>query len=126
MRRLQRRLLASLAAAWLAACSSATPTLDRRTAYLAENPSLPRDRAEAISAGVVQIGMTMEEVRAALGPPLHVRRSMRAGPAGPVAGEVWIYPGPVARPSAVKAAANSEFLIRYEFVAGILANEREI
>ena len=80
MRGLPHHLLAFLAAAWLAACSTDAPTLDRRSAFLAENPSLPRDRAEAIAAGVVQIGMTMAEVRAALGPPLHVRRTMRAGP----------------------------------------------
>jgi len=109
----------------LPACGT-TPVLDSRQAYLASHPDLAPDRAEAITAGVVQIGMTMEEVRAALGPPLHVRRSMRAGPAGAVPVEIWIYPGPVARPSALKSAANSEFLIRLEFVAGILASEREI
>ena len=114
------------AAALLVACSTETPTLDRRSAYLAEHPSLPADRAAAITAGVAQIGMTMEEVRAALGPPLYVRRSVRAASGGAVPVEIWVYPGPVARPSSMKSAANSEFLIRFEFVSGILAGEREI
>lgn len=108
-----------------AACGS-TPVLDDRQAYLAAHPALAPDRAEAIAAGRVEVGMTMEQVRAAVGPPLHVRRSMRAGPGGALATEIWIYPGPVVQPSPLKSAANSEFLMRLEFVSGILASMREL
>lgn len=122
--------LALLAAAGLqavlAACSTSTPVLNERQAYLASHPDLDRDRADAIAQGRVEIGMTAAEVRAALGPPLHVKRSMRAGPAGALPVEIWIYPGPVVRPSVMKSAADPEFLMRLEFVTGVLASIREM
>lgn len=103
-----------------------TPNLDRRAAYLRANAALDPDRAEAIAVGRIEKGMTMAEVRATVGPPAHVRRSEREGPDGPVRVEVWIYPGPVVRPSVLKSSADPEFLVRLEFVNGVLRRIREI
>ena len=109
----------------LSACGE-TPNLDRRAAYLAARPNIDPDRAEAISKGDVKTGMTKEEVRATVGEPLHIKRSEREAPDGPVAVEIWIYPGPVVRPSVLRSSQDSEFLIRLEFVKGVLRRIREI
>ena len=115
-------LLALLAAA---ACNG-TPNVDRRMAYARQHPELSPERREAIAEGKVRTGMTMEEVRAVVGDPIHVTRSERSGPRGTVRAEVWIYPGPVVLPSVRKSAANSEFLVRLRFENGVLKEIREI
>jgi hypothetical protein len=70
--------------------------------------------------------MTPEEVRASVGAPLYLRYKQRPGPEGPVRIEIWIYPGPVVRPSVAKSAADAEFLIRLQFENGLLKVIREI
>lgn len=103
-----------------------TPNVDRRLAYANQHPELPPEKREAIADGRVQTGMTMAEVRAMVGEPAHVTRSQREGRTGPIHVEVWIYPGPVVRPSVMKSAANSEFLVRLRFENGVLKEIREI
>jgi hypothetical protein len=103
-----------------------TPNVDRRIGYVNQHPELPIEKREAIAAGRVEPGMTMEEVRAVVGEPSHVTRKERRGPEGTIRVEVWIYPGPVVRPSVMRSAADSEFLVRLVFENGMLRNIREI
>jgi hypothetical protein len=118
-------LLAVLTLSGAVGCSE-TPNVDRRLAYVNQHAELPPDKRAAIAEGRVQIGMTMEEVRAMVGDPIHVTRRERHGPNGKIQVEVWIYPGPVVRPSVMKSAANSEFLARLTFENGVLKEIREI
>ena len=127
MRRNRRFALAgAVLALSVAAGCNGTPNVDRRTAYASRHPELSPEKREAIAEGKVRTGMTMEEVRAMVGDPIHVRRSERKGPRGTVHAEVWIYPGPVVLPSVMKSVANSEFLVRLRFENGVLKEIREI
>jgi len=118
-------LVAALVSAGAVGCGE-TPNVDRRLAYVNQHAELPPDKRAAIAEGRVQVGMTMEEVRAMVGDPMHVTRRERQGPNGRIHVEVWIYPGPVVRPSVMKSAANSEFLARLTFENGVLKEIREI
>ena len=109
----------------LAACAE-TPNVDRRLAYVNRHGELSAERREAVSDGRVIIGMTMAEVRATVGEPLHVTKSERRGPEGPVHVEAWIYPGPVVRPSVMRSSQDSEFLVRLRFENGVLREIREM
>ncbi len=125
----RKRVLALVAGAIALVAALAcegTPNLDRRKAYLAGHPHLDPARADAIRGGRVEKGMTPDEVRASVGPPLYIRLKRRPGPEGPVRIEVWIYPGPVVRPSVAKSAADAEFLIHLRFENGVLKEIREI
>jgi len=115
----------STAALALAACAE-TPNVDRRLAYVNTHGELSAERRDAIAAGRVEPGMTMDEVRATVGEPIHLARSDRRGPEGPVRVEIWIYPGPVVHPSVMRSAADSEFLVRLRFENGVLREIREI
>jgi hypothetical protein len=115
----------ALALAAALACEG-TPNLDRRKAYLAGHPSLDPIRAAAIREGRVEKGMSPDEVRASVGQPLYIRLKRQPGPEGPVRIEIWIYPGPVVRPSVAKSAADAEFLIHLRFENGMLKEIREI
>jgi hypothetical protein len=108
-----------------AACAE-TPNLDRRKAYIGAHPTLDLARADAIREGRLEKGMTQDEVRAAVGQPRHIRTREQPGPDGPVRIEIWIYPGPVVRPSVMRSAADAEFLIRLRFENGVLKEIREI
>jgi len=109
----------------LAACAE-TPNVDRRLAYVNQHGELSAERREGISDGHVIVGMTMDEVRATVGEPMHVTKSDRRGADGPVHVEVWIYPGPVVHPSVMRSTRNSEFLVRLRFENGVLREIREI
>jgi hypothetical protein len=115
----------STAALSLGACAE-TPNVDRRLAYVSQHGELSAERRDAIAAGRVEPGMTMDEVRATVGEPIHLTRSDRRGPEGPIEVQVWIYPGPVVLPSVMRSAANSEFLVRLRFENGVLREIHEI
>ena len=116
---------AVLALSAAAGCNG-TPNVDRRLAYANQHTELTPEKREAIAEGRVEPGMTMEEVRAMVGEPTHVTRSRREDRTGTIDVEVWIYPGPVVRPSVMKSAADSEFLVRLRFENGVLRDIREI
>ena len=60
----------------------------RKAQYFATHPEVPSSIAAAIDAGHVIRGMDQEQVRTALGEPLH-KKSFE----GPPAVEIWLYPG---------------------------------
>jgi len=118
-------LAVSTGAIALAACAE-TPNVDRRLAYVNQHGELSAERREAISDGHVIVGMTMDEVRATVGEPMHVTKSDRREADGPVHAEVWIYPGPVVHPSVMRSSQDSEFMVRLRFENGVLREIREI
>jgi hypothetical protein len=88
-------------------CGCAAPTLpnqtqnsaqqinmNRRRHYIATHSNLPEEIKQNILNGVIQIGMTKEMVRAALGAPDDFQRS---GDASGIR-EVWVYYSPLAEP----------------------------
>lgn len=119
-------LLGAVLALSAAIGCNGTPNVDRRLAYANQHTELTPEKREAIAEGRVEPGMTMEEVRAMVGEPTHMTRSRREGRTGTIDVEVWIYPGPVVRPSVMKSVANSEFLVRLQFENGLLKEIREI
>ena len=119
-------LLGAVLALSAAIGCSGTPNVDRRLAYVNQHTDLSPERREAIALGRVEPGMSMEEVRAMVGEPTHVTHSRRDDRAGSIQVEVWIYPGPVIRPSVMKSVADSEFLMRLRFENGVLKEIREI
>jgi hypothetical protein len=113
-----------LVLAWTAGCG--TPNVERRLAYVNQHPQLSPGTRAAIAEGRVQVGLTMEEVRAMVGEPLYVTKHERQGHDGVIHVQVWFYPGPVVCPSVMRSAANSEFLARLTFENGVLKEIREI
>jgi hypothetical protein len=126
---MRRRVGIGGAALWLILAGTAgcgTPNVDRRLAYVNRHAELSPNKRAAIAEGRVQVGLTMEEVRAMVGKPLYVTKNERRGRHGVIHVQVWFYPGPVVLPSVMRSAANSEFLARLTFENGVLKEIREI
>lgn len=63
--------------------------IERRKRFVADHPELSAERRNAILSGRYEIGMTPDEVRAAIGDPWHVNRSRTRW----ASHEQWIYYG---------------------------------
>ncbi len=112
-------LSALLLGAALMACGS--PQGARRD-YLRAHPDLDAETRERIAQGRVQEGMSLEQVRAALGPP----DSRRAFEQGGEALEVWTYPGALVLRRITRTLTDLDYRVRLIFRAGVLERIEEM